>query len=97
MHLFGITFYGVFASGELQDWAEPPNTEQQVWSPTKAGYAAETSFVSIIFIHTSTHRVISFLLFVSKYTKSNKFSFKNHLSIKEKNANQFDNKPCCKE
>lgn len=46
VHLFGITFYGIFASGELQDWAEPKSTEQPVWSPTKAGFTAETSFVS---------------------------------------------------
>lgn len=47
VHLFGITFYGVFACGELQDWAEPPVQEQTVWSPTKAGYTEETSFVSL--------------------------------------------------
>lgn len=50
MHLFGITFYGVFASGELQPWAEPPNQEQTVWSPSKTGYTAETTFVSIVII-----------------------------------------------
>lgn len=46
VHLFGITFYGVFASGELQDWAEPVHNERPVWSPTKGGYTTETSFVS---------------------------------------------------
>lgn len=47
VHLFGITFYGVFASGELQPWAEPPQQEQQVWSPSKGGGlpTAETAFV----------------------------------------------------
>lgn len=50
VHLFGITFYGVFACGELQDWAEPPVQEQTVWSPTKAGYTEETSFVSSTFL-----------------------------------------------
>lgn len=44
VHLFGITFYGIFASGDLQDWAEPLETEKTVWSPSKAN--AETSFVS---------------------------------------------------
>ncbi|XP_031624157.1 vesicular glutamate transporter 1 [Contarinia nasturtii] len=45
VHLFGITFYGVFASGELQPWAEPPAQEQTVWSPSKVGYpTAETAF-----------------------------------------------------
>lgn len=49
VHLFGITFYGVFASGEPQSWAEPPVQEQTVWSPSK-GYQDETSFVSRIFL-----------------------------------------------
>ncbi|KAH8377977.1 hypothetical protein KR093_008224 [Drosophila rubida] len=33
VHLVGCTFYGIFASGELQPWAEPPAEEQQVWAP----------------------------------------------------------------
>lgn len=47
VHLFGITFYGVFASGELQPWAETAAPEQEVWSPSKAGAypTAETAFV----------------------------------------------------
>lgn len=50
VHLFGITFYGIFASGEVQPWADPPTPEQPVWSPTKAGYpTAETAFVRTIF------------------------------------------------
>lgn len=49
VHLFGITFYGIFASGELQPWAEPPAQEQTVWSPSKEGYpTAETTFVCIL-------------------------------------------------
>lgn len=27
IHFTGVTFYGMFASGELQDWAEPKDTE----------------------------------------------------------------------
>lgn len=61
VHLIGCTFYGIFASGELQPWAEPPAEEQQVWAPpagaithgddpSQAGmmgnYMKETSFVS---------------------------------------------------
>lgn len=61
VHLIGCTFYGIFASGELQPWAEPPPEEQQVWAPpagaithgddpSQAGmmgnYMKETSFVS---------------------------------------------------
>lgn len=29
VHLIGITFYGIFASGELQPWAEPPGGESE--------------------------------------------------------------------
>lgn len=27
LHFFGVTFYGIFASGEKQPWADPPKTE----------------------------------------------------------------------
>lgn len=49
VHLFGITFYGVYASGEPQPWAETQIPETQVWSPSKAGAypTAETAFVRI--------------------------------------------------
>ncbi|XP_055385994.1 vesicular glutamate transporter 1 [Condylostylus longicornis] len=43
VHLIGCTFYGVFASGELQPWAEPVHEEKQIWSPTTAGFK-ETTF-----------------------------------------------------
>lgn len=52
VHLFGIAFYGIFACGELQDWAEPPVQEKTVWSPSgAAGYTEETSFVSLDFVY----------------------------------------------
>ncbi|XP_018790158.1 PREDICTED: vesicular glutamate transporter 1 [Bactrocera latifrons] len=53
VHLIGCTFYGIFASGELQPWAEPPHEEKQVWAPpmgaiaedpSQGGYTKETSF-----------------------------------------------------
>lgn len=54
VHLFGITFYGIFASGELQPWADPPQPDMPVWSPTKGGYpTAETTFVCFISLHFS--------------------------------------------
>lgn len=56
VHLFGIVFYAVFASGELQDWAEPPSTGSvpQVWSPISGkGGQAETSFVSLLEVYFS--------------------------------------------
>lgn len=27
VHFFGVVFYGLFASGELQPWAEPPRDD----------------------------------------------------------------------
>lgn len=51
VHLFGITFYAIFASGELQYWAEPSSEEQQSWAPGNhppqhGQFIKETSFVS---------------------------------------------------
>ncbi|KAL3117077.1 hypothetical protein niasHT_007480 [Heterodera trifolii] len=42
IHFTGITFYAVYASGELQEWAEPkPNEEEQTlqWDAQKAAEA----------------------------------------------------------
>lgn len=44
VHLVGITFYGIFASGELQPWAEPTLEEQKAWDPVATGYEKETTF-----------------------------------------------------
>ncbi|CAB0006143.1 unnamed protein product [Nesidiocoris tenuis] len=33
VHMCGVTFYGIFASGELQPWAEPEPTESKPWDP----------------------------------------------------------------
>lgn len=32
VHLCGCTFYAIFASGELQPWAEPSVEEQESWT-----------------------------------------------------------------
>lgn len=47
MHLVGITFYAIFASGELQPWAETIIEEKKVWSPSGGGEICqqETEFV----------------------------------------------------
>lgn len=51
VHLIGCTFYAIFASGELQPWAEPVPEEQKVWTPTTGAglgpgaYMKETTFV----------------------------------------------------
>uniref|UniRef100_A0A915MWE0 Major facilitator superfamily (MFS) profile domain-containing protein n=1 Tax=Meloidogyne javanica TaxID=6303 RepID=A0A915MWE0_MELJA len=40
IHFTGITFYGVYASGELQEWAEPKDEEEKVvWSAEQASEA----------------------------------------------------------
>lgn len=33
VHFFGVTFYGIFCSGELQPWADPALDEQGSWNP----------------------------------------------------------------
>lgn len=33
VHFIGVTFYAVYASGELQPWAEPPDADQKPWDP----------------------------------------------------------------
>ncbi|KAG8041754.1 hypothetical protein G9C98_007058 [Cotesia typhae] len=33
VHFFGVTFYGIFCSGELQPWADPAMEEQGSWNP----------------------------------------------------------------
>uniref|UniRef100_A0A8R1ID49 Major facilitator superfamily (MFS) profile domain-containing protein n=1 Tax=Caenorhabditis japonica TaxID=281687 RepID=A0A8R1ID49_CAEJA len=55
IHFTGVTFYAVYASGELQEWAEPKDEEE--WSNKElvnkagingSGYgAAETTFTSL--------------------------------------------------
>lgn len=46
VHFIGITIYGIFASGELQPWAEPPPPYEE---PVKS-LDHETTFVSIFYI-----------------------------------------------
>ncbi|XP_046388397.1 vesicular glutamate transporter 1 isoform X2 [Ischnura elegans] len=36
VHFFGVAFYGIFASGELQPWAEPTDEEVASWNPIDA-------------------------------------------------------------
>ncbi|KYQ50598.1 Vesicular glutamate transporter 2 [Trachymyrmex zeteki] len=33
VHIFGVTFYAIFCSGELQPWADPTLEEQKSWNP----------------------------------------------------------------
>lgn len=43
VHFIGIIIYGIFASGELQEWAEPPPAYDV---PAKPSLDHETTFVS---------------------------------------------------
>ncbi|KDR19506.1 Vesicular glutamate transporter 2 [Zootermopsis nevadensis] len=44
VHFFGVTFYAVFASGELQPWAEPSAEEKKkVWNPLEEGDLPKSS------------------------------------------------------
>lgn len=38
----------MFASGDLQDWAEPTLEEQKAWDPVNSGIMKETTFVRIL-------------------------------------------------
>ncbi|XP_067135474.1 vesicular glutamate transporter 2-like [Centruroides vittatus] len=38
IHLAGVVFYAIFASGELQPWAEPPAEEVLPWNPLEGAF-----------------------------------------------------------
>lgn len=61
VHLCGITFYGIFASGDLQPWAEPTLEEQKAWDPVATGTVKETSFVRFSFGSQRTSLIKYFL------------------------------------
>lgn len=48
VHLFGVSFYGVFASGELQPWAEDivgeekDTTTKKPWDPMEGAVTSPT-------------------------------------------------------
>lgn len=46
VHFIGITIYGIFASGELQPWAEPTPPYDTPLKPLDQ----ETTFVSFFFL-----------------------------------------------
>lgn len=57
VHLMGCTFYAIFASGELQPWAEPTEEEQSHWPgavppprPPAPPNVQETALVSFPFV-----------------------------------------------
>jgi ACS family sodium-dependent inorganic phosphate cotransporter-like MFS transporter 6/7/8 len=41
VHFIGVTFYAVFASGELQPWAEPPAEKKKVWNPLEDSFQGD--------------------------------------------------------
>lgn len=59
VHLVGCTFYGIFASGELQEWAEPSREEKKIWpsldgAVTHVDFERETIFVSFTIFKQQT-------------------------------------------
>jgi ACS family sodium-dependent inorganic phosphate cotransporter-like MFS transporter 6/7/8 len=53
VHFIGVTFYGVFASGELQPWAEPSAEEKKkVWNPLEDSFQTEQPKPSVLLIMT---------------------------------------------
>jgi hypothetical protein len=73
VHLIGITFYGIFASGELQPWAEPTMDEQKAWDPMESGVEKETTFVSL-----DQH---DYVIYENNLTKKNSSRMVSHLLI----------------
>jgi ACS family sodium-dependent inorganic phosphate cotransporter-like MFS transporter 6/7/8 len=48
VHFIGVTFYAVFASGELQPWAEPSAEEKKkVWNPLEDAFQEEPPKLSV--------------------------------------------------
>lgn len=67
IHFTGITFYAVYASGELQDWAEPKD-EQEPWllKNFSKGTIALFFFPLFLSFHSSNvffHQIFLFLLY----------------------------------
>ena len=44
IHFLGVAFYAVFASGELQPWAEPPKDEEEPVKPAAVTMAPWNPF-----------------------------------------------------
>lgn len=43
VHFSGVIFYGIFASGELQPWAEPVTTkDEKQWNPFDDAFQGHT-------------------------------------------------------
>lgn len=59
VHFCGIIFYGIYASGELQPWAEPTEEEQSHWKIAERPPYQETSIVSRLSICTINSNNIS--------------------------------------
>lgn len=41
VHYIGVVFYGAFASGELQPWAESKSLDDKQWNPYDAAFQGE--------------------------------------------------------
>nr|CAG4643905.1 EOG090X04X8 [Lepidurus arcticus] len=62
IHFFGVGFYAIFASGELQPWAEPPREDVPPWNPLEGAVVDEGTsynqsymFLAIFLVFTSVN------------------------------------------
>lgn len=74
VHLMGCTFYALFASGDLQSWAEPTEEQQSHWPgavppprPPAPPMVQETALVSSI--HNLFNKMPNFFIFFYFYLK----------------------------
>lgn len=52
IHYMGVIFYGIFASGELQPWADPKFEEEKQWNQMNETYSIRKK--SLVSIHLYT-------------------------------------------
>lgn len=55
VHYSGIIFYGIFASGDLQPWADPSFEEEKQWNQMNEGVPIKKSPVSLTMYSGNWH------------------------------------------
>ena len=80
VHLCGITFYGIFASGELQSWAEPTIEEQRAWNPMEAGVEKETAIDDPQTTQINKTKTANYGAVQSSHVAGNPFAYPNIVS-----------------
>lgn len=78
VHFIGVTFYAVYASGELQPWAEPPDSEQKPWDPMEGAKPQWDPMESSI--NSPPEKVVVLLGLLSTYPLRHSFLLSRSLS-----------------